>query len=60
MGLSSYSLVKIFYHELVNLQLVRKKAIPTALATGLDIGFSNLSLKTITLSFYSNVHFQVL
>ncbi|KIM45081.1 hypothetical protein M413DRAFT_441745 [Hebeloma cylindrosporum] len=30
-----------------------KKAIPTALATGLDIGFSNLSLKTITLSFYT-------
>ncbi|PPQ77189.1 hypothetical protein CVT25_011035 [Psilocybe cyanescens] len=30
-----------------------KKAIPTAVATGLDIGLSNLSLKTITLSFYT-------
>lgn len=31
----------------------RKKAVPTAISTGLDIGLSNLSLKTITLSFYS-------
>ena len=31
----------------------RKKAVPTAVSTGLDIGLSNLSLKTITLSFYS-------
>lgn len=31
----------------------RKRAVPTAVATGLDIGLSNLSLKTITLSFYS-------
>lgn len=30
-----------------------KKAFPCAAATGLDIGLSNLSLKTITLSFYS-------
>ncbi|KAG0704725.1 TPT-domain-containing protein [Suillus ampliporus] len=30
-----------------------KKAVPTAIATGLDIGLSNLSLKTITLSFYT-------
>ncbi|KAL0072759.1 hypothetical protein AAF712_000522 [Marasmius tenuissimus] len=30
-----------------------KKAFPTALATSLDIGLSNLSLKTITLSFYT-------
>jgi solute carrier family 35 protein C2 len=30
-----------------------KRAVPTAVATGLDIGFSNLSLKTITLSFYT-------
>ncbi|KAF8875814.1 triose-phosphate transporter family-domain-containing protein [Gymnopilus junonius] len=30
-----------------------KKAVPTAVATGLDIGLSNLSLKTITLSFYT-------
>ncbi|KAF9528514.1 triose-phosphate transporter family-domain-containing protein [Crepidotus variabilis] len=29
------------------------KAAPTAVATGLDIGLSNLSLKTITLSFYT-------
>lgn len=31
----------------------RKKAFPTAIATSLDIGLSNVSLKTITLSFYS-------
>lgn len=31
----------------------RKKGVPTAVSTGLDIGLSNLSLKTITLSFYS-------
>ncbi|CAE6488902.1 unnamed protein product [Rhizoctonia solani] len=30
-----------------------KKAIPCAVTTSLDIGFSNLSLKTITLSFYT-------
>lgn len=30
-----------------------KKAVPTAIATGLDIGLSNFSLKSITLSFYS-------
>ncbi|KAJ8521166.1 hypothetical protein ONZ45_g2083 [Pleurotus djamor] len=30
-----------------------KKAVPAAMATGLDIGLSNLSLKTITLSFYT-------
>ncbi|TFK44489.1 triose-phosphate transporter family-domain-containing protein [Crucibulum laeve] len=29
------------------------KVIPTAIATSLDIGLSNLSLKTITLSFYT-------
>ncbi|KAG2356363.1 TPT-domain-containing protein [Suillus spraguei] len=29
-----------------------KKVVPTAVSTGLDIGLSNLSLKTITLSFY--------
>ncbi|EAU91556.2 triose phosphate transporter [Coprinopsis cinerea okayama7 len=29
------------------------KVVPTSIATGLDIGFSNLSLKTITLSFYT-------
>ncbi|KAJ7594679.1 triose phosphate transporter [Mycena floridula] len=32
-----------------------KKAAPTAIATGLDIGLSNLSLKTISLSFYTMV-----
>jgi solute carrier family 35 protein C2 len=31
----------------------RLKAGPCGVATGLDIGLSNLSLKTITLSFYS-------
>ncbi|KDQ49376.1 hypothetical protein JAAARDRAFT_42940 [Jaapia argillacea MUCL 33604] len=30
-----------------------KKAVPCAVTTGLDIGLSNLSLKTITLSFYT-------
>ncbi|CAE6345487.1 unnamed protein product [Rhizoctonia solani] len=30
-----------------------KKAVPCAVTTSLDIGFSNLSLKTITLSFYT-------
>ncbi|KAI0344530.1 TPT-domain-containing protein [Trametopsis cervina] len=31
------------------------KVLPTGLATGMDIGLSNLSLKTITLSFYTMV-----
>lgn len=31
----------------------RMKIIPTAVATGADIGLSNLSLKTITLTLYS-------
>ena len=31
----------------------RSKVIPCGMATGLDIGLSNLSLRTITLSFYS-------
>jgi hypothetical protein len=31
----------------------RQKVVPTAVATGLDIGLSNLSLRAITLSFYS-------
>jgi len=30
-----------------------QKAVPTAVATSLDVGLSNLSLKTITLSFYT-------
>ncbi|KAI0321234.1 triose-phosphate transporter family-domain-containing protein [Amylostereum chailletii] len=30
-----------------------RKAVPTAVTTGLDIGLSNLSLRTITLSFYT-------
>ena len=30
-----------------------QKVVPTGVATGLDIGLSNLSLKLITLSFYS-------
>ncbi|CDO69259.1 hypothetical protein BN946_scf185042.g161 [Trametes cinnabarina] len=30
-----------------------RKAVPTGITTGLDIGFSNLSLKIITLSFYT-------
>ncbi|KZV71146.1 TPT-domain-containing protein [Peniophora sp. CONT] len=30
-----------------------RKAMPTAVSTGLDIGLSNLSLRTITLSFYT-------
>ncbi|KAF9476365.1 TPT-domain-containing protein [Pholiota conissans] len=30
-----------------------KKVVPTAMATSLDVGLSNLSLKTITLSFYT-------
>jgi len=32
-----------------------RKAVPTGIATSLDIGLSNLSLKTITLSFYTMV-----
>lgn len=36
----------------------RKRALPTAVTTGLDIGLSNLSLKTITLSFYSECYLQ--
>ncbi|EIW82634.1 TPT-domain-containing protein [Coniophora puteana RWD-64-598 SS2] len=30
-----------------------KKAVPTGITTGVDIGLSNVSLKTITLSFYT-------
>lgn len=33
--------------------LHRQKVVPTSVATGLDIGLSNMSLKIITLSFYS-------
>lgn len=33
--------------------LCSRKVTPTGVATGLDIGLSNLSLKMITLSFYS-------
>ncbi|KAI0930642.1 hypothetical protein AcV5_007303 [Taiwanofungus camphoratus] len=33
--------------------LHRRKAVPTGITTGLDIGLSNLSLKLITLSFYT-------
>ena len=36
-----------------NVYINRKKACPTAVASSLDIGLSNFSLKTITLSFYS-------
>ncbi|CAL1708093.1 unnamed protein product [Somion occarium] len=32
-----------------------RRAVPTGIATGLDIGLSNLSLKTITLSFYTMI-----
>jgi len=32
-----------------------KKVVPTAAATGLDVGLSNLSLKTISLSFFTMV-----
>ncbi|KAF7315256.1 TPT domain-containing protein [Mycena indigotica] len=32
-----------------------KKAVPTAVATGLDVGLSNLSLKSISLSFFTMV-----
>ncbi|KAJ7782831.1 TPT-domain-containing protein [Mycena metata] len=32
-----------------------KKAVPAAVATGLDVGLSNLSLKTISLSFFTMV-----
>lgn len=35
--------------------LRRKGVIPTAVATGIDIGLSNLSLKTITLTLYSKL-----
>ena len=37
----------------VSHSLQRQKVAPTALATCMDIGLSNLSLKTITLTFYS-------
>jgi len=53
-----FVLLKKFSVLNLSLQFLRKKAIPTALATGLDIGFSNLSLKTITLSFYSTSIFK--
>ncbi|KAM6502443.1 Triose-phosphate Transporter family domain containing protein [Amanita muscaria] len=36
-----------------SLDAYKKKAAPTAVATGLDIGLSNLSLTIITLSFYT-------
>nr|GAT57766.1 predicted protein [Mycena chlorophos] len=32
-----------------------KKAVPTAVATGLDVGLSNLSLKSISLSFFTMI-----
>jgi hypothetical protein len=35
------------------LEAHRLKVVPTGMTTGLDIGLSNLSLKMITLSFYS-------
>ena len=35
---------------------VRQKCVPCAVTTGLDIGLSNLSLKTITLSLYSTYY----
>lgn len=41
-----------FTRELTKI-LRRKKAVPTAVATSLDVGLSNLSLRTISLSFYS-------
>ncbi|KAI6032766.1 hypothetical protein F5J12DRAFT_796279 [Pisolithus orientalis] len=36
-----------------NLQSYGTKAVPAAISTGVDIGLSNVSLKTITLSFYT-------
>jgi hypothetical protein len=36
----------------------RSKIFPTAISTGGDIGLSNLSLKTITLSLYSQFSFN--
>jgi hypothetical protein len=39
--------------KLTNYDVGSTKATPCAVATGLDIGLSNLSLKTVTLSFYS-------
>lgn len=41
----------------VEIKIYSRKAVPTAVATSLDIGLSNLSLKLITLSFYSALHF---
>lgn len=35
----------------------RRKAVPAGIATGLDIGLGNVSLKLITLSFYSEFLF---
>jgi solute carrier family 35 protein C2 len=35
------------------LTVLRKKVAPTGVMTAADIGLSNLSLKTVTLSFYS-------
>ncbi|KAJ7931644.1 TPT-domain-containing protein [Mycena leptocephala] len=36
-----------------SVSIIQKKAVPTAVATGLDIGLSNLSLETISLSFFT-------
>ena len=41
------------------LPYLSKKAIPTAVSTAVDIGFSNWSLKLITLSLYSQPAFSM-
>ncbi|KAG6857771.1 hypothetical protein H0H87_004187 [Tephrocybe sp. NHM501043] len=42
-----------YFKEKDYARFIQKKALPTAIASSLDIGLSNVSLKTITLSFYT-------
>lgn len=48
----------LFFFSFLSLEVfssLRRKALPCGMASGLDIGLSNTSLKTVTLSFYSSV-----
>lgn len=58
-GRRDYALVRSFIYLAKNVYApFRQKVVPTAVATGLDIGLSNLSLKLITLSFYSEYYYR--
>ncbi|EIN12087.1 TPT-domain-containing protein [Punctularia strigosozonata HHB-11173 SS5] len=51
-----WAYVRYSMEQLVSLNVIfRKKIVPTGVATSLDIGLGNVSLKLITLSFYTMV-----